>query len=137
MTGPITRHRDIESLKTAARWPDADRNTTVILATRLAAARADAEGYRYFAELAAARPGEALPLTLAGFFQARLGEDADAALAKLDQRKAILLEWAAFSDFLAGRLPVLEQEWKAQREALRAAGELPDDSTTRQGGRRP
>ena len=137
MTGPITRHRDIESLKTAARWPDADRNTTVILATRLAAARADAEGYRYFAELAAARPSEALPLTLAGFFQARLGEDADAALAKLDQRKAILLEWAAFSDFLAGRLPVLEQEWKAQREALRAAGELPDDSTTRQGGRRP
>ena len=44
MTGPITRHRDIESLKTAARWPGADRNTTVILATRLAAARADGEG---------------------------------------------------------------------------------------------
>ena len=55
MTGPITRHRDIESLKTAARWPGADRNTTVTLATRLAAARADAEGYRYFAELAGAR----------------------------------------------------------------------------------
>ena len=53
------------------------------------------------------------------------------------ERKAILLEWAAFSDFLVGRLPVLEQEWKAQREALRAAGELPDDSTTRQGGRTP
>src|SRR6202044_1357993 len=31
---------------------------------------------------------EALPLTLAGFFQARLGEDADAALAKLDQAAA-------------------------------------------------
>ena len=88
MTGPITRHRDIESLKTAARWPGADRNTTVILATRLAAARADAEGYRYFSELADARPGEALPLALAGFFQARLGEDADAALAKLDQAAA-------------------------------------------------
>ena len=88
MTGPITRHRDIESLKTAARWPGADRNTTVILATRLAAARADAEGYRYFSELAGARPGEALPLALAGFFQARLGEDADAALAKLDQAAA-------------------------------------------------
>ena len=88
MTGPITRHRDIESLKTAARWPGADRNTTVTLATRLAAARADAEGYRYFAELAGARPGEALPLALAGFFQARLGEDADAALAKLDQAAA-------------------------------------------------
>ena len=88
MTGPITRHRDIESLKTAARWPGADRNTTVILAIRLAAARADAEGYRYFAELAGARPGEALPLALAGFFQARLGEDVDAALAKLDQAAA-------------------------------------------------
>jgi glyoxylase-like metal-dependent hydrolase (beta-lactamase superfamily II) len=88
MAGPITRRRDIESLKTAASWPGADRNTTVILATRLAAARADADGYRYFSELAAAQPGEALPLTLAGFFQARLGEDVDAALAKLDQAAA-------------------------------------------------
>jgi hypothetical protein len=88
MTGPITRHRGIESLKTAARWPGADRATTVILATRLAAARAHAEGYRYFSELADAQPGEALPLALAGFFQARLGEDADAALGKLDQAAA-------------------------------------------------
>jgi hypothetical protein len=82
MTGPSTRHRDIESLETAARWPGADRNTTVILAARLAAARADGEGYRYFSELAGAQPGKALPLALAGFFQARLGEDADAALAR-------------------------------------------------------
>src|ERR1700735_3010576 len=88
MPGPITRHRDIESLKTAARWPGADRNTTVILAARLAAARADAEGYRYFSELAGARPGETLTLTLPGFFQARRGEDVDAALAKLDQAAA-------------------------------------------------
>ncbi len=88
MTGPITRHRGIESLKTAARWPGADRATTIILATRLAAARADAEGYRYFSELADAQPGQALPLALAGFFQARLGEDVDAALAKLDQAAA-------------------------------------------------
>jgi Metallo-beta-lactamase superfamily len=35
MTEPITRHRDIESLKIAARWPGADRTTTVTLATRL------------------------------------------------------------------------------------------------------
>ena len=91
MAGPITRRRDIESLKTAARWPGADRNTTVILATRLAAARADADGYRYFSELAAAQPGEALPLAIAGFFQARLGEDVDAALAKLDQAAATAL----------------------------------------------
>ncbi len=88
MTGPITRHRGIESLKTAARWPGADRATSVILAARLAAARADAEGYRYFCELADARPGEALPLALAGFFQARLGEDTGAALAKLDRAAA-------------------------------------------------
>jgi glyoxylase-like metal-dependent hydrolase (beta-lactamase superfamily II) len=88
MTGQLTRHRDIESLKTAASWPGADRNTTVILATRLAATRADAEGYRYFAALASVRPGDALPLAIAGFFQARLGDDVDAALAKLDQAAA-------------------------------------------------
>ena len=88
MTGSITRDRDIESLQTAARWPGADRATTVVLAIRLAAARADAEGYRYFCELAGARPGEALPLALAGFFQARLGVEVDAALAKLDQAAA-------------------------------------------------
>jgi glyoxylase-like metal-dependent hydrolase (beta-lactamase superfamily II) len=88
MAGPVTRHRDIESLKTAASWPGADRNTTVVLAIRLAAARADADGYRYFSGLAGAQPGEALPLAIAGFFQARLGEDVDAALAKLDQAAA-------------------------------------------------
>jgi DNA-binding MarR family transcriptional regulator len=44
------------------------------------------------------------------------------------QRRAVLLEWAAFADFLVERMPVLEQEWRAHREALRAAGDLPDDS---------
>jgi len=48
------------------------------------------------------------------------------------ERKAILMEWAAFADFLVERMPVLEAEWRAHREALRAAGELPDDSTTHQ-----
>jgi MarR family len=47
------------------------------------------------------------------------------------ERRAILVEWAAFADFLVERMPVLEQEWIAHREALRAAGELPDDSTAR------
>ena len=84
MTAPITRRRDIEALKEAASWPGADLATTVTLATRLAAAGADAEGYRYFSAQAAARPGEPLPLALAGFFQARLGQDTGAALAKLD-----------------------------------------------------
>ena len=43
------------------------------------------------------------------------------------ERRAVLLEWAAFADFLVARLPELEKDWKAQREALRAAGELPHD----------
>ncbi len=47
------------------------------------------------------------------------------------QRRAVLLEWAAFADFLAARLPDLEQDWKAHREALRAAGELPDKAPNR------
>ncbi len=88
MSEPITQQRTIESLKTAARWPGADRATTVTLATRLAGARADAEGYRYFSSLAESQPGQALPLALAGFFQALLGEDVDAALSKLDQAAA-------------------------------------------------
>src|SRR6266700_266374 len=42
------------------------------------------------------------------------------------KRRAVLLEWAAFADFLVARLPELEKDWKAHRESLRAAGELPD-----------
>jgi DNA-binding MarR family transcriptional regulator len=41
------------------------------------------------------------------------------------EQRAVLLEYAAFADFLVERLPLLEQEWKARREALRAAGDLP------------
>src|SRR6266571_4412337 len=85
MTSPITRQRDVESLKMAAGWPGADRATLVVLAARLAADRADADGYRFFQQQADARPGEALPLAFAGYFQARLGEDTRAALVKLDQ----------------------------------------------------
>ena len=42
------------------------------------------------------------------------------------ERRAVLLEWAAFADFLVARLPELEKDWKAHRESLRAAGELPE-----------
>jgi glyoxylase-like metal-dependent hydrolase (beta-lactamase superfamily II) len=115
MTGPISRNRDIESLKTAASWPGADRNTTVTLATRLAAAGADADGYRYFSGLADAHPGEALPLALAGFFQARLGEDVAAAMAKLDQAAAADLGLPQFlrGVALAGLGPDPEQARQA------------------------
>ncbi len=44
------------------------------------------------------------------------------------QRRALLLEMVAFADFLCERLPVLEQEWLGRRDALRAAGELPDET---------
>jgi len=42
------------------------------------------------------------------------------------ERRAVLLEYAAFADFLVARLPELEKDWKSHRESLRAAGELPD-----------
>jgi DNA-binding MarR family transcriptional regulator len=42
------------------------------------------------------------------------------------ERRAVLLEWAAFADFLVARLPELEKDWNSHRDSLRAAGELPD-----------
>ena len=42
------------------------------------------------------------------------------------ERRAVLLEFAAFADFLVERLPLLEQEWNAHRQVLRTSGELPD-----------
>jgi DNA-binding MarR family transcriptional regulator len=51
------------------------------------------------------------------------------------ERRAVLLEWAALADFLVDRLPGLEQEWKERREALRAAGKLPDAPAVPRGGR--
>jgi hypothetical protein len=51
------------------------------------------------------------------------------------ERRAILLEWAAFADFLVERLPVLEQEWKERREALQAAGQLPEATGPHREGR--
>jgi hypothetical protein len=44
------------------------------------------------------------------------------------ERRAVLLHWAAFADFLADKLPVLEKQWKAHRAALVKAGDLPDES---------
>jgi len=53
------------------------------------------------------------------------------------ERRAILLEWAAFADFLVERLPVLGQEWKERREALQAAGQLPEATGPHREGRAP
>jgi hypothetical protein len=42
------------------------------------------------------------------------------------ERKVELLEMAAFADFLVDRTRALQHEWEAHRDALRAAGELPE-----------
>ena len=47
------------------------------------------------------------------------------------ERRAVLLEYAAFADFLVERLPLLEKEWTEHREALRAAGQLADTDLLR------
>ena len=41
------------------------------------------------------------------------------------ERRAELLELAAFADFLVEGTQALRQEWEARRDALRASGELP------------
>jgi DNA-binding MarR family transcriptional regulator len=46
-------------------------------------------------------------------------------------RRAVLLEVAAFADWLIARLPEWEKDWQAHREALHAAGELPDREADR------
>jgi hypothetical protein len=40
------------------------------------------------------------------------------------ERRAVLLEVSAFSDFLVEQMPLMQQEWEARRAALVAAGEL-------------
>src|SRR5260221_12899067 len=85
MNGPISRNRLLGSLKEAASWPGADRNTVVTLATALVAARADAEGSSYFQDLAERNPADATAQALAGFFAVRAGHDVAAALTTLDR----------------------------------------------------
>jgi glyoxylase-like metal-dependent hydrolase (beta-lactamase superfamily II) len=85
MTTQITRRRMLESLKEAASWPGADRNTIVTLTIALIAARADAEAAGYFGQLADTRPQDATALAAAGFFQARAGRDVGGALGLLDR----------------------------------------------------
>ena len=52
------------------------------------------------------------------------------------ERQAVLLEVSAFADFLLERIPLLQQEWDARREALVAAGQLPAPSHRPGGDRR-
>ena len=84
MTEPISRNRLLASLEEAASWPEAHPSTLVTLATTLIAARADAEGSCYFQALSDRNPADATAEALAGFFQARAGQDVPAATTKLD-----------------------------------------------------
>ncbi len=52
------------------------------------------------------------------------------------ERRAILLEWAALSEFLVERLPVLEKEWKERRAALLATHQLPEETESHPEGAR-
>jgi len=85
MTGPISRNRLLGSLKEAASWPGADRNTVVTLAAALVAARADAEASSYFQDLSERNPADATAQALAGFFAVRAGQDVAAAITTLDK----------------------------------------------------
>lgn len=42
------------------------------------------------------------------------------------ERRAVLLETAAFAEFLVEQVPVFQREWEARRAELVASGELPD-----------
>ena len=45
------------------------------------------------------------------------------------ERRAVLSEIAAFTEFLTTRIPALYAEWQKEREVLIAAGEIPASST--------
>jgi tetratricopeptide (TPR) repeat protein len=86
---PISSDRLLGSLKEAARWPGAERNTVVTLALSLVAARADEDGASYFKDLSERNPADATAQALAGFFQVRADHDLAAAVAKLDEAATI------------------------------------------------
>src|SRR5262245_8950841 len=69
--GPIVPDLELEALKEAVRWPNADVAAVMTLAGRFMAGRRDAEGLVYFRERAAGEPGRGLFLALEGAFQAR------------------------------------------------------------------
>jgi DNA-binding transcriptional regulator GbsR (MarR family) len=43
-----------------------------------------------------------------------------------EERRAALLEMAAFAEFLLEQMPKFQKEWEVRREALVAAGQLPE-----------
>src|SRR5262245_57255061 len=68
---PIVPDLELDALKEAVRWPEADVTAVMMLTGRLMAGRRDAEGLAYFRERATSAPGRGLFLALEGVFQAR------------------------------------------------------------------
>ena len=128
MTGPISRNRLLGSLTEAASWPGADRNTVMALATALVAARADAEGSRYFQGLSKRNPADATAHALAGFFQVRAGHD----VAAMSDRGRMRLrqETVAYIFQSFGLLPVLSAAENVG-VPLRIAGVAPKERESR------
>jgi len=96
---PIVLDLELEALKEAVRWPNADVTAVMALAGRLMAGRRDADGLVYFRERAASEPARRIFLALEGVFQARQANDVSLfrrvawvndAVAKLD--RAVMLE---------------------------------------------
>jgi glyoxylase-like metal-dependent hydrolase (beta-lactamase superfamily II) len=75
---------EIDALKEAAAWPNADQQTVVVLASQLMAAGLYQEGFEFFAARSDGSPAGALELALAGAFESRLDGRATDAIAKLD-----------------------------------------------------
>jgi glyoxylase-like metal-dependent hydrolase (beta-lactamase superfamily II) len=68
---PIVRDLEMDALKEAVRWPNADVTAIMSLAGRLMAVQRDADGLVYFRERAASEPGRGLFLALESVFQVR------------------------------------------------------------------
>jgi glyoxylase-like metal-dependent hydrolase (beta-lactamase superfamily II) len=108
---PVSSNRLLGSLKEAAGWPGADRNTMVTLALSLVAARADEDGSSYFQDLSDRNPADAPARALAGFFQVRAGHDLAAAMTKLDEAAVMepglpqYFRGLALADLLPGEGP--------------------------------
>ena len=95
---PIVPDLELEALKQAVRWPNADVTAVMALAGRLMAGRRDADGLAYFRERAASEPSRGIFLALEGVFQARQADKVSLfrrvawvndAVAKLDRAVAL------------------------------------------------
>jgi hypothetical protein len=87
--------------------------------TRVRGERADRVGFSPVATTALESPAEY------GALAAMAHRGLDVLKDAPRERRARLLELAAFAEFLLERLPALADEWRARRQAMRESGDLP------------